>query len=233
MNVMYLYGAGGHARVVADILSASGVRLDGFIDDDPALDSFMGFPVWHEAASRRPVIVSIGDNYIRMVKALQLEDGYGTAVHPAAVLAPDTTVGEGSVIAHGVVIQAGARIGRHCIINTSSVVDHESVVGDYAHVAVGASLCGRVEVGEGAFIGAGSTIIPGVSIGKWSVIGAGAVVIRDMPDFSIAVGNPAKVINFVGMDKVEKIDRTLRGGEFEYLIISPAVWTATEIKRPA
>ena len=230
---MYLYGAGGHARVVADILAASGVRLDGFIDDDTALECFMEFPVWHDAAFRRPVIVSIGDNYSRMVKTLQLEGDYGTAVHPAAVLAPDTSVGEGSVIVHGAVIQAGARIGRHCIINTSSVVDHEAVVGDYAHVAVGASLCGRVTVGEGTLIGAGSTVIPGVRIGKWAVIGAGAAVISDIPDFSIAVGNPAKVINFVGMDKVEKINRISRGGDFDYLVIRPAVGTSAEIKRPA
>lgn len=49
-------------------------------------------------------------------------------------------------------------------------------------------------IGEGAWIGANSTILPGVEIGVNSVIGAGAIVTKSIPDFSIAVGNPAKVI---------------------------------------
>tara|TARA_B100001059_G_C17836971_1_gene588880 strand:+ start:5256 stop:5798 length:543 start_codon:yes stop_codon:yes gene_type:complete len=49
-------------------------------------------------------------------------------------------------------------------------------------------------IGEGAWVGANSTILPGVEIGVNSVIGAGAIVTKSIPDFSIAVGNPAKVI---------------------------------------
>ena len=49
-------------------------------------------------------------------------------------------------------------------------------------------------MGEGTHIGAGATIIQGIRIGKWCTIGAGAVVINHIPDFSTAVGCPAKVI---------------------------------------
>jgi acetyltransferase EpsM len=55
-------------------------------------------------------------------------------------------------------------------------------------------LCGNVSVGEGTLIGAGATVIPGIKIGKWVTIGAGAVVVKDIPDYAVAVGNPAKVI---------------------------------------
>lgn len=53
---------------------------------------------------------------------------------------------------------------------------------------------GKVLIKEGAFIGINAVIMPGVTIGKHVVIGASAVVIKDIPDFSVAVGNPARII---------------------------------------
>lgn len=55
-------------------------------------------------------------------------------------------------------------------------------------------LCKPVLIRQGAWIGAGATILPGVSIGKYAIIGAGSVVTNDVPDFAVAVGNPAKVV---------------------------------------
>jgi len=49
-------------------------------------------------------------------------------------------------------------------------------------------------VGEGTHIGIGATVIQGIKIGKWATIGAGAVVIRDVPDYAVVVGNPARII---------------------------------------
>ncbi len=51
---------------------------------------------------------------------------------------------------------------------------------------------------DGAHIGIGSIIMPGVTIGKGAVIGAGAVVTKDIPDYSLAIGVPAKVIKTLG-----------------------------------
>jgi acetyltransferase-like isoleucine patch superfamily enzyme len=55
----------------------------------------------------------------------------------------------------------------------------------------------RTIVGEGASIGAGAVILPGISIGEKSMIGAGAVVTRSVPDKSIVVGNPARVVGYI------------------------------------
>jgi acetyltransferase-like isoleucine patch superfamily enzyme len=51
-----------------------------------------------------------------------------------------------------------------------------------------------VNIGKYCWIGAGTIILPGVKIGDFSIIGAGSVVVRDIPPYSIAVGNPARVI---------------------------------------
>ena len=54
-----------------------------------------------------------------------------------------------------------------------------------------------VEIEDGVFIGTGSSLVPRIKIGKWSVIGAGSVVIKDVPPYSVVVGNPGKIIKTI------------------------------------
>jgi acetyltransferase-like isoleucine patch superfamily enzyme len=63
--------------------------------------------------------------------------------------------------------------------------------------------CASVKIGEGTWIGEKAIILPGVKIGKKCVIGAGSIVTKSIPDFSIAVGNPAKVIKEYNFDTHE------------------------------
>lgn len=106
----------------------------------------------------------------------------------------------------------GVRIGQNCSINTDYIdYGHGFLVsiGDNVTIAVNAmilthdastkpflgySKVGNVSIGNDVFIGAGSIILPGISIGNNVIIGAGSIVTRDIPDNSVAVGNPAKVI---------------------------------------
>ncbi len=53
-------------------------------------------------------------------------------------------------------------------------------------------------VGDGAAIGARAVIVPGITIGRWAMVAAGAVVTRDVPDFALMVGVPAKRVGWVG-----------------------------------
>jgi|ADurb_Gel_01_Slu_FD_contig_81_291860_length_2515_multi_2_in_0_out_0_3 acetyltransferase-like isoleucine patch superfamily enzyme len=59
-----------------------------------------------------------------------------------------------------------------------------------------------ITIKEGAHIGIGSIIMPGVTIGRGAIIGAGSVVTKDVPDYCVAVGVPAKVIRTIG-EKIE------------------------------
>jgi len=86
------------------------------------------------------------------------------------------------------------KTGKHNIINTGATIDHECILEDYVHISPNATLCGNVRVGEGTHIGAGAVVNPNISIGKWCVIGSGSVVIRNVPDHTKLVGNPAKPI---------------------------------------
>ncbi len=200
---MYLYGAGGHAKVVAGILTSRGVRVAGVFDDNPPnaklriMEVRDGVQLLGGAFPKldAPMIITIGHNGRRAELAALIDASFGTAIHPSAIIASGVPIGGGSMILHGSVLQAGSRVGRHVLINTAASIDHDNLLGDFVHVSPNATLCGHVEVGEGTHIGAGAVVIPQVKIGRWSTIGAGAVVLRDVPDYATVVGNPARVIN--------------------------------------
>jgi sugar O-acyltransferase (sialic acid O-acetyltransferase NeuD family) len=203
-NCVYLYGAGGHAKVIADILLSNGILIKRVFADYPAKAILQTLPV--EDGIRlldegfpqldAPLILCVGNNARRKELAGQIRASFGTAIHRSAIIAPTTKIGPGTVVLHGSVIQTDSQIGSHVLINTAASVDHDNVIGDYAHVSPHATLCGHVQVGEGTHIGAGAVVIQCVTIGKWCTIGAGAVVLKDIPDFATAVGNPARIIKF-------------------------------------
>ena len=115
---------------------------------------------------------------------------------------------------------SGAVIGENCHIYGSVDSGHEFLVsmGDNVTLAsgcrllthdgstkkiVGYSKVGRVDIGSDVFIGAASIVLPNVRIGNRVIVGAGSIVTKDIPDNSVAVGNPAKVIGTYD-DYVEK-----------------------------
>jgi acetyltransferase EpsM len=201
-----LYGAGGHAKVVADIMERSARHsILGFLDDNEKRwgESFWGYHVLggRNALARSghapdtAVILAIGANHARKRLAEELGAlgwSFATAIHPSAQIGRDVTIGTGTVIMANAVVNPGTRIGSHVIINTGATVDHDCSIEDYAHVCPGVHLAGDVLVGEGAQVGIGASAIESTRIGRWSIVGAGATVVRDIPDHVTAVGTPAR-----------------------------------------
>ena len=195
---MYLYGASGHAKVIIEILEASGITVDGLFDDNEQLVELQGYPVQrYDVECDAEKIISIGNNSVRKQIVERIGGNYGTAIHPSAIISPRATIGEGTVVMHGAIVQSDACVGRHAIVNTGAKIDHECQIGDYAHISPGVTLCGNVAVGEGTQIGVGSVVVPGVRIGKWSLVCAGSVVTKDIPDYCIASGNRCQVIKYI------------------------------------
>lgn len=196
MNRLILYGASGHAKVIFDAIKLNDQKEVILVDDNPAVKSLGELVVLSsgiiEVNDR--VLISIGNNKTRHILAERLGVNFFSVVHPNAVIAKSVEIGEGTFIAAGVVINPDTSIGQHVIINTSASIDHDCRINDFVHVAPNATLCGGILVGEGSLIGAGATVIPNLKIGKWSTIGAGAVVTSDVPDNTVVVGNPARII---------------------------------------
>jgi len=196
--MMYLYGASGHGKVIADIVIAQGDSIGGFIDADTSKQVWQ-YPTYatlpDHVTEADAIIISIGNNRIRQRLANELAAyRFASAIHPSAVISHHSSIGVGTVIMANVTINADVTVGTHCILNTNCSIDHDCVLENFVHVSPNATLCGNVYVGEGTHVGAGAVIIQGKRIGKNVTIGAGAVVIRDVPDNAVVVGNPAKQI---------------------------------------
>ncbi len=181
-----ILGAGGHGRVVADILALAGVCVDGFLDDAKH-GVVAGLPVLGPFARAfevgfldgRAAIVALGENVRRAALSRALCDRgvtLATAIHPSAVVASDAVIGAGTMVGAGAIIGVAARIGRFCIVNTAASVDHDCALEDGAFVAPGARLCGGVRVGEGALVGAGAILLPGAIVPAGRTVPAGAVL---------------------------------------------------------
>ncbi len=207
MDVIIL-GAGGHGRVVLDILLQAGQHKPiGFLDNNKALlgRRIDGLPVLGGMERLQDIqsrgipgaIVAIGDNGLRRGFGDVIErEGLDivSAVHPSAQLAGSVSLGKGVVIAAGALVCAHCQIGDYAILNTGCIVDHESMIGTSAHVCPGVRLAGHVTVESGAFVGIGATVVQNIRIGFEAVVGAGAVVTQDVDPMTTVVGVPARVV---------------------------------------
>jgi sugar O-acyltransferase (sialic acid O-acetyltransferase NeuD family) len=203
---IFVYGARGHGKVVADILQACGQRVCGFIDDgaDSIGSQVLGLPVcggftWLKDRTQQTpvaVVLGIGKNEARKEVAERCRSAgikLLTAIHPGAVVSTSARIGDGTVIMARAVVNPDSIIGECAVVNTGAVVEHDCVVGDYAHLSPNSSMGGAARLGALSWLGMSAAIIHGVSVGVGTVVGAGAVVIRDLPDRVVAIGVPARI----------------------------------------
>lgn len=196
---MLLFGASGHAKVIIGGLEANNEKNIYLFDDDTSKSNILGYEVLGKYSENiyleENVIISIGYNEVRCKLSQLIKHNFGKMFHPTSLISKYSIIDIGTVIFQNAVIQPDVKIGKHVIINTSAIIEHDSIVEDFVHIAPNSTICGGVQVGEGTLIGAGSTVIPNIKIGKWCVIGAGSTIRKNVPDFSVIVGNPAKIIN--------------------------------------
>ncbi len=200
--MLVVFGAGGHGKVVADILVSAGVAVDGFLDDGRAVGTpVLGVPVlgglaWLAANPGASVALGIGDNAAR-ARIAEACVAHGAtllaAIHPRATVAASSKVEEGPTVMAHAVVNPDSIIHRGAIVNTAAVVEHDCVIGAFAHVSPRAVMGGGCSVGERAQLGIGATMLPGTSVGARSIVGGGALVARPIPDDVIAYGVPARV----------------------------------------
>lgn len=117
-----------------------------------------------------------------------------TAVRPHMV-----TIGKGVVVMNGCLMMSAGGITIDDKVQIAANVQLISNNHDPYHREV--ITCKPVHICEGAWVGAGSTVLPGVTVGKYAIVGAASVVTKDIPDYAVAVGNPARVIKYLDKDK--------------------------------
>jgi sugar O-acyltransferase (sialic acid O-acetyltransferase NeuD family) len=199
LKPVIILGAGGHAKVIADIVVKSGGQLAGFLDDTIAIENpVLGYPVLgkiHELprfGDEFSFVIGIGSHLVRKAIDQRYPVNWYTAIHPTASIALGTVIGEGTVIMANAVVNACAHIGRHCIINTGAIVEHDDAIFNYTHLSPNSALGGNVTIDSNVHIGIGATVRNGIHIADDCVVGAGAVVVKDITESGTYVGIPAK-----------------------------------------
>ena len=145
--------------------------------------------------------------------------GAGTRIWNYAQIREGVVIGEECIIAKNVYVDAGVKIGSRCKIQNNCSLYHGATVEDGVFIGPHVILTndksprainpdgtlksaddwvvGATRICYGAALGAGTIVLPGVTVGRFAMIGSGAVVTRDVPDYALMVGNPARQIGWV------------------------------------
>jgi sugar O-acyltransferase (sialic acid O-acetyltransferase NeuD family) len=193
-----------YASEVVEILRRLGQPIHGLVANiaDAPVPQGVG-PIAEAGAiptswRRRPVVVPLttpGHRKFAVDHARALGfRRFPAVVDPTAIVASTATLGEGAVVNAGAIIGAHARLGAFSSLNRGSSVGHHVTLGDYVSLGPGCVLCGHVSIGPGGYIGAGAVLLPEVTVGGNAVVAAGAVVMADVPERSVVMGNPARIV---------------------------------------
>ncbi len=214
MEKVIIIGASGHGKVVAEAIELNQkYSVYGYIDSfkpigEKVLDyNVLGteeiIPKLFDQGITKGV-VAIGDNWTRFllvekIKRLVPNFEFITVVHPSVILSKTAKIGIGSVLLASATLCAESRVGDFCIINTGSNFGHESKINNYSSIAPGVTVGGNVRIDTFSAICLGANIIHSIRIGMHSIIGAGALVNKDVNNFRLAYGVPAKEIREISV----------------------------------
>jgi len=194
-----IVGAGGHAKVVFDVLKLSNIEVLGFLTpdlrfgkyycgkkilgDDSVLQQYL--PNEIEIVNGVGALPGLNKRWELSDKMSKLGYHFATIIHPTAIVSSDIHLNEGVQIMAGAIIQSGVTVGKNCIINTGAVIDHDCKIEDNCHIAPGVICSGEVIVRKNTHIGTGVNIIQAVTINENCIVAAGSTVYKNIPSNTI------------------------------------------------
>ena len=217
MKKIIILGGSGNGLVIAATIERNKIgECIGFLNDVDDIGALLGIK------KKIPVIGKTDEitEYLKKDGDLSVITAYGGFTNPVATLKrikeldipPErwlTIIDQTAVVSFdyceigtncflGPLVQmsANAVIKDHCTLLGNSFVGHDSVVGEFCHIASNAVIGSFVNIGSGVHVGLNCTIRENIKIGDNSIIGAGAVIVKDVPENSIVVGNPGRILKY-------------------------------------
>jgi sugar O-acyltransferase (sialic acid O-acetyltransferase NeuD family) len=211
MKDIIVVGASSFGRELAELVldvaaRQSQIRLKGFLDDNPNLKAELGRVLGVEVLGDTQgysiqendrFLISPGDPELRKLLAERIAERGGkffTLIHPTAYLASTATLGAGCIMRAFATVGSSARLGEHVLLSSYATAGHDTQIGSYSMFSPYAIACGGCAIEERVFFGTHAVVTPNHKVGRQSKIAAGAVVYRNVPELSLAAGNPAKIL---------------------------------------
>jgi len=207
---LIIIGASGHAKVIVDIFEKmADFQIVGLIDDKLEMGTqVLGHSVIGNTETIASLLlihknclafVAIGDNWTRHLIVNKLTEShpeleFASAIHPSAQIGKDVGIGKGVAIMAGAVVNSGTKIGDFTILNTKASLDHDCLLSPFSSLAPGTTTGGNVKIGAFSAVSISATILHGKTIGTHCVVGAGSLVVKNVNDFELVYGLPAKFI---------------------------------------
>ena len=204
---MIIWGARGLAKEILNNLNADG--LDGgviFLDNlSTDYDLFLksNYKILNNlkyvnTSVEKKILIGVGGALGRFkISNMISEEGFteiGYISARANIGNLDNNIHETVTVLSGSTITISVTIGQSCLINKNVIISHDVNVGAFTEISPAVRLLGGVVVGNFCEIGANATILPKIKIGDHCKIGAGAVVTKNIPDNSVVIGVPGKII---------------------------------------
>lgn len=180
MKSIIIVGAGGHGKVILDILlkmkkiSKDNFEILGFLDDKKK-DAIIGYPILGDLDGIKKLkeneknffVIAFGKNELReKIEKKNSNLKYITVIDPSVILGAECEIGDGTVIKANCVISPGTKIGKHCIINSLVSVEQDTVIEDFVHIYPNVSIYGENIIKKGITIFSNASTENGVIIYK-------------------------------------------------------------------
>jgi sugar O-acyltransferase (sialic acid O-acetyltransferase NeuD family) len=205
-------GGGGHAAQVVLNLARAGrpYTFEGYLNDRLApgaalyggsvLGKLDDWPTLDEDVRFLAPLHKVGhmqQNCTRLIDLGIPDSRWATLIDPMATVAENSSLGPGSYVVGFAGISIDSTVGAHCTLRANARVGNDVTVGDFVFVGVNSVLCTGSRVESGAHLAPGALVGNDVQVGRFAVVGLGAVVTRDVPNYAVVVGNPARVLKTI------------------------------------